>query len=66
MKSPVSICVIPLPFIPFSHLGLNQAGHFNTENVTKLTKTKPTNPPVEETEVRSKMEVDEDGEINDL
>ncbi len=48
------------------HLGLNQIGHFNTENVTKLTKTKPTIAPVEETEVRSKMEVDEDGEIHDL
>jgi hypothetical protein len=45
---------------------LNQIGHFNTENVTKLTKTKPTIAPVEETEVRSKMEVDEDGEIHDL
>ncbi|CAF3314506.1 unnamed protein product [Rotaria socialis] len=46
--------------------GLNQIGHFNTENVTKLTKTKQTTTPVEEVEKEKKMEVDEDGEIHDL
>jgi hypothetical protein len=38
----------------FLHSGLNQIGHFNTENVTKLTKTKQTTTPLEETEVCSK------------
>lgn len=46
--------------------GLNQIGHFNTENVTKLAKTKSIPTPVEETEKEKKMEVDEDGEINDV
>lgn len=32
--------------------GLNQIGHFNTENITKLTKTKTTVTPTEEPEVR--------------
>jgi hypothetical protein len=50
----------------FLQLGLNQIGHFNTENVTKLTKTKQAITPVEESEKEKKMEVDEDGEINDL
>ncbi len=35
----------------FFHSGLNQIGHFNTENVTKLTKTKQAITPVEESEV---------------
>jgi hypothetical protein len=34
--------------------GLNQIGHFNTENITKLTKTKQTTTPIEESEVCSK------------
>ncbi|CAF2873707.1 unnamed protein product [Rotaria sp. Silwood2] len=46
--------------------GLNQIGHFNTENVTKLTKIKQPTTPVEEPEKEKKMEVDEDGEIHDL
>ncbi len=33
---------------------MNQIGHFNTENVTKLTKTKQAIPPMEEPEVCSK------------
>jgi hypothetical protein len=66
MKNLVRIYILPSLRLTRLHLGLNQAGHFNIENVTKLTKTKPTIPPVEETEVRSKMEVDEDGEINDV
>jgi hypothetical protein len=33
---------------------LNQIGHFNTENVTKLTKTKQAIPAMEEPEVCSK------------
>ena len=37
-----------------NRLGLNQIGHFNTENVTKLAKTKSIPTPVEETEVRRK------------
>ena len=37
-----------------NRVGLNQIGHFNTENVTKLAKTKSIPTPVEETEVRRK------------
>ena len=33
--------------------GLNQIGHFNTENVTKLTKTKAASTPTEEPEVNT-------------
>ncbi|CAF3419930.1 unnamed protein product [Rotaria sp. Silwood1] len=46
--------------------GLNQIGHFNTENVTKITKPKQPITPIEEPEKEKKMEVDEDGEIHDL
>jgi hypothetical protein len=35
----------------FFHSGLNQIGHFNTENITKLTKTKQAISPIEEPEV---------------
>jgi len=65
MNTNHSLLTHPFLFL-FLQLGLNQIGHFNTENVTKLTKTKQAITPVEESEKEKKMEVDEDGEIHDL
>lgn len=52
MKNQVRLNLIVLFIILLGCcLGLNQAGHFNTENVTKLTKVKQPSTPVEEPEV---------------